>query len=259
MQNAFLIALFISVVLLRLKNKISSIRNAKHIMKWLINYLTSSIGQKTIMTLTGLFLIIFLFVHLIGNFQLFADDGGKSFNLYTQFMSTNPLIQIVAKGLYLFIVIHTIQGILIAIKNRKAKGQKYAVSKDPSGSWASKNMALLGILIFAFLMLHMGDFWFSLKWEDSFPTVSYDNGEVVKDAFSRVQLTFSRLPFVIAYIIGLIALSFHLFHGFESAFQSLGLRHRKYTPIIHFIGIAYSLLVPAAFAMMPLYMYFSKS
>ena len=206
------------------------------------------------MTLTGLFLVLFLLIHLLGNLQLFVEDGGKSFNIYTHFMGHHPLIQGVAKGLYLFIIIHSIQGILIAIKNRRSKQKKYASRKDESGSWASKNMALLGSLVLAFLFLHMGDFWWKLKFHDDIPIVNYD-GETMKDAYLQVKSTFSKLPFVIAYLVGLLALSFHLYHGFESSFQTLGIRHKKYTPIIRWVGIAYSIVVPLAFALMPIYFY----
>ena len=207
------------------------------------------------MTLTGLFLILFLLVHLIGNFQLLYNDGGRAFNIYTDFMGHNPLIQTVAKGLYLLILVHTVQGILLVRKNRLAKGSTYAVKSGQQGTWASRNMALLGILIFAFLMIHMGDFWWKLKFTEV-PVVEYD-GVVVKDAYAKVSETFSRIPFVIAYLIGLLALAFHLIHGFASAFQSLGLNHKKYTPVVEFIGVAYSILVPLGFAIMPVYMYFN--
>ena len=117
-------------------------------------------------------------------------------------------------------------------------------------------MALLGILIFAFLMLHMGDFWWKLKFHDNLPMVTYD-GVTMADAYTKVAETFSKWPFVVAYIIGLLALGFHLLHGFQSAFQTLGLRHKKYTPIIEAIGVIYTVLVTVGFAVLPIYMFFN--
>jgi succinate dehydrogenase / fumarate reductase cytochrome b subunit len=225
-------------------------------MGWFKTFIVSSIGQKIVMTLTGLFLVIFLLVHLAGNLQLLQNDGGKAFNIYTEFMSHNPVIQTVAKLLYAFILIHAVQGVLIAVKNRKAKVKKYAVESRETGTWASKNMALLGILIFAFLMLHMGDFWWKLKFHDDLPMVTYD-GATMADAYAKVGETFSKWPFVVAYLIGLVALGFHLLHGFQSAFQTLGLRHKKYTPIIEVIGVVYTVLVTVGFAVLPIYMYFN--
>jgi len=128
-------------------------------MSWLFNFLTSSVGRKAIMSLTGLFLILFLVVHLIGNLQLLAGDEGKAFNVYSDFMGNNMLVQIISKGNFFFILLHTIQGLLLYFKNKKAKGSKYAVSPKNNTSWASNNMALLGTLLLAFILMHLGHFW----------------------------------------------------------------------------------------------------
>ena len=227
-------------------------------MSWVTNFLTSSIGRKLIMSLTGLFLISFLLVHLLGNLQLLAGDGGTSFNVYAKFMTQNPLIKFISYGLYALILLHTILGILLWSKNRGAKGGQYAAS--PKGqkdvTWASKNMALLGTLILAFLLLHMGDFWWKMKM-DQLPYVDID-GVQVKDLYSKVSESFSNLWIVIAYLVGLAVLGFHLWHGFQSAFQTLGLNHPKYTPLIKASGKAFSILVPIAYAILPLYFFFGK-
>ncbi|MEE9371451.1 MAG: succinate dehydrogenase cytochrome b subunit [Saprospiraceae bacterium] len=228
-------------------------------MSWLISFFASSIGRKLIMSLTGLFLITFLIVHLIGNLQLLYDDGGQAFNTYAYFMTHNPIIKTVSWGLYALILLHAIQGVLLALYNRKAKGTKYAVNNYENVSWASKNMTLLGILVFAFLLLHMGDFWWKMKFTEELDMVTYAGFDhSIKDLFTRVSLAFEELWIVIAYMIGLLALAFHLFHGFDSAFQTLGLRHKKYTPLISAVGKTYSILIPIGFAIIPLYIYFTK-
>lgn len=229
-------------------------------MMWIIQFLTSSIGRKLIMSLTGLFLTSFLIVHLIGNIQLLFPDGGEAFNTYAYMMTHNPIIKFISFGLYFFIVLHAVQGILLAKSNLAAKGSKYAVSTNENASWASKNMALLGILILAFLLIHMGDFWYKMKFTEELDVVtSYAGYEFgVKDLYQQVRTSFSQLWIVIVYLIGLGALSFHLLHGFESAFQTIGLRHKKYTPLIKGIGIAYALLVPIGFAIIPIIIYFTK-
>src|SRR5688572_2805085 len=135
-------------------------------MNWIVRFFTSTLGQKYIMSLTGLFLISFLIVHLSGNLQLLADDGGESFNIYAGFMSHNTIIRIISIGLYTFIVLHAIQGIILAIKNKKAKGSNYKNGKPAGTTWEARNMALLGILIFAFLCFHMGDFWWKMRFTD---------------------------------------------------------------------------------------------
>lgn len=224
-------------------------------MRWLTDFLTSSIGKKLVMSLTGLFLISFLIVHLIGNLQLFFNDGGQAFNVYAHFMTSNPLVKFISIGLYAGILLHAIQGILMALTNKKAKGSKYAVTTYSNGSWMSKNMALLGTLIFAFLCIHMGDFWYKVKFTDSLEMITYPGVDYqVKDLYSKVYASFSQWWIVLIYMIGLIALLLHLLHGFQSAFTSLGLRHKKYTPIINLMGIGYSVAVTLGYASIPIYM-----
>jgi succinate dehydrogenase / fumarate reductase cytochrome b subunit len=228
-------------------------------MNWLSRFLTSSLGQKVIMSLTGIFLILFLIVHMSGNLQLLADDGGRSFNIYAAFMSENPFIRVISIGLYAGILLHSIQGITLAIANRKAKGGKYAHGKVAGATWASKNMALLGILIFAFLCLHMGDFWVKMRFTDQLTMVTYPgHEEAVQDIYSRVNIAFQNILVVIVYLVGVFALAVHLVHGFQSAFQTLGIAHKKYTPLINTIGWIYTIAICAGFAIMPLYHYFLR-
>lgn len=204
------------------------------------------------MSLTGLFLISFLVVHLIGNLQLLIPDDGKTFNIYAKFMTTNPVVKFLSIGLYSGILLHAIQGLLIAFGNKKAKGSKYAVTTYENGTWMSKNMALLGTLILFFLCVHMGDFWYKMKFTDHIPMVTYDGVEM-QDLYARVYTAFSQVWIVIIYLIGLVALALHLLHGFQSAFTSLGLRHKKYTPIIKLMGIGYSIVIPLLYAIIPLF------
>ncbi len=226
-------------------------------MKWLVQMLTSSIGQKLIMSLTGLFLIIFLVVHLAGNLQLLIDDQGETFNKYAREMTTNPLIKTVSYGLYFFILLHTVQGIVLYFRNRAARGGKgYAVRARNETSWPSRYMALLGSIIFLFLVIHMGQFWAQMHW-GNLPRLSYEGyPHVVKDLYTPVALVFNQWWFVVLYLVSLLALSFHLWHGFQSAFQTLGINHYKYTPIIQGLGKLYSIVIPLGFAIIPLYFYF---
>ena len=222
-------------------------------MSWITDFFTSSIGRKIIMSLTGFFLILFLLVHLVGNLQLLAGDGGEAFNVYAYFMTHNPVIMTISYGLYFFILLHTLVGIAIWWKNKKAKGQKNAVVTSVGSSWASKNMALLGSLIFVFILIHMGDFWLKMKL-DQVQYATYD-GISYKDLYAQCIVTFSEPIFVIGYVIGMVVLAFHLWHGFQSAFQTLGISHSKYTPIIKGLGRIYAILVPLGFAIIPVYMY----
>lgn len=225
-------------------------------MGWFSRFLTSSIGQKFVMALTGIFLILFLVVHLIGNLQLLRDDGGEAFNIYAYFMTHNPLIKTVSYVLYASILLHAVQGILIWRNNQTARGgQRYAVSHARPSERASRNMAWIGIIIFVFLALHMYQFWFQMHW-GSLVYVEYDTyPHPVKDLYTLVAETYQNSGFVLFYVISMVVVGYHLWHGFWSAFQTLGLNHRKYTPLIKTLGMAYAIVVPALFALIPVWMY----
>ena len=224
-------------------------------MSWIVRFLASSLGQKLVMGLTGLFLILFLMTHLAGNLQLLKNDGGQSFNTYAYFMTHNPFIKLISYGLYFFIILHAFLGILISIKNMKSKGKKYAIRTKENSSLAARNMPLLGILLLAFLFIHMGDFWLKMKM-GKLTMVQYTGIDyAVVDLNERVTEAFKVLWIVIAYIIGQVALGLHLWHGFSSAFQTFGINHKKYSPGISFLGKVYSILVPLGFAIIPIWMY----
>lgn len=205
------------------------------------------------MALTGLFLITFLIVHLIGNLQLLHDDGGKAFNIYARFMTSNPLIKTVSYLLYASILVHVIWAILLTILNRRARGGSYAIT-NKSSAWTSRNMGVLGTIILVFLVIHLRQFWAEMHW-GGIPTVNYD-GEEVKDLYTVVALAFSEVWYVVLYVVCMAALAFHLWHGFSSAFQTLGLNHLKYNGVIDFVGRTIAIVIPAAFAWIPIEMFF---
>lgn len=225
-------------------------------MNWLTKFLTSSIGKKMIMSLTGLFLIIFLVVHLIGNLQLMASDGGQAFNEYAYLMTTNPLIKTVSYGLYFFILVHIVQGLVLWSQNRSARKSRYAVS-NPATDKTSQNMAWLGIIIMVFLILHLWQFWAQMKLGNLafVPASEYGDGSI-KNLYAPVYNAFKDPIYVVVYVLSMIVIALHLKHGFQSAFQTLGLNHKKYMPFIKTLGIVYSILVPLGFAIIPIYFYF---
>lgn len=210
------------------------------------------------MSLSGLFLITFLVVHLTGNLQLLMQDGGKQFNIYAKFMTTNPLIKTTSYLLYASILIHAIQGIALAVKNRKARGgSRYAKNVTKAvgtNAFAAKYMALFGIIIFIFIGLHLYQFWLQMKL-GNVAYLNYD-GKEVKDLYTLVAGAYENPVFVAVYVVSMIVIGFHLLHGFQSAFQTLGLNHKKYTPLIKGVGLVYSIAVPALFAIIPLSMHF---
>src|SRR6201996_1158349 len=124
----------------------------------------SSLGKKLIMALTGLFLCTFLIVHLGGNLLLFKHDDGFAFNVYANFLTHFPPIEVAAYILYLCILVHTLYALILTIKNRKARPVSYASANKSRASWSSKNMGLLGSILFLFIVIHMSDFWYAYKY-----------------------------------------------------------------------------------------------
>lgn len=222
-------------------------------MNWFLKLLSSSIGRKLLMALTGLFLILFLVIHLIGNLQLLKDDNGQAFNVYAKFMTTNPVIVTISYVNYTCILVHVIWALLITVGNRKARGaQSYAVVNN-SSPWTSRNMGILGTFILIFLVIHLRSFWYQMHW-GGIPTVNYD-GEEVKDLYATVDAAYSQAWFVGLYVFSMLILAFHLWHGFASSFQTLGWNHKKYNPVIAFVGKAFAIIVPALFALIPIWMF----
>jgi len=208
------------------------------------------------MALTGLFLIAFLLVHLIGNLQLLKDDGGHAFNVYAEFMSTNPLIQTISKVNFALILGHIIVSAILSVKNRKARGPVgYAVGNRKSSIWSSRNMGILGTIILVFLVVHLRNFWAQMHW-GGLPVLDYD-GKQVRDLYTLVYQWFHVGWYVALYVVCMIAIAFHLWHGFISAFQTMGLNHMKYNGLINVAGKAFSIIVPALFALIPIMMYLS--
>lgn len=222
-------------------------------MNWFTKFLSSTLGKKLIMALTGLFLISFLIVHLIGNLQLLHDDGGRAFNIYAKFMTSNPLIKTVSYLLYTSILVHALWALLLTLQNRKARGKGYAIA-NKSSEWSSRNMGILGTLILIFTVIHMRQFWAEMHW-GAVPMATYDGVEV-KDLYTIVAFAFEQPVYVILYVVSMVALAFHLWHGFSSAFQTLGLNHLKYNGVINFVGRTFAIVVPAAFAWIPIAMFF---
>ena len=228
-------------------------------MSWLSKFFSSSIGQKVIMSLTGIFLMLFLIVHLLGNFQLLKNDDGEAFNTYAFFMTHNPIIKIISYSLYAFILLHTVQGLRLWISNRASRGSnRYAVNHTRSSERSARNMAWFGMVIFIFLILHLWQFWLQMKMGilPAAEVPAYDRP--VQNLYLPVAEAFQNIYYVIFYVVCMVVVGFHLWHGFWSSFQTLGLAHRKYSPIIKIVGYVYSIGVSFGFAVIPILSYFSK-
>lgn len=217
---------------------------------------SSSVGRKVIMSLTGIFLILFLFVHVCLNACIWANDGGKTFNIAADFMGTNVVIRTIEVGLFVFFIIHIVQGLILAAKNQSRRGVGYAENYGNRGSrWYARSMGLLGTLVLLFLIVHLANFWFPSRWH-RVPEFTPLSDEHISDLFGLMQQTFSNIVIVIVYVLGCISLAYHLAHGFQSAFRTLGVHNRRYVRMLVNIGYGFSVIVCLAFAMMPITMYF---
>lgn len=216
-------------------------------MSWKQHF-TSSVGKKLVMSFTGIFLITFLIIHCYINAQIFWFDGGDKFNEAAHFMGTNPVIRILEFGLVAGFLLHIIQGLMLASQNNSKRSVKYAMKTGATSKWYSRSMGLLGTLILLFLILHTSQFWIPNR------ASQFATGEEL-NLYTRMADTFQNLWVVIIYVLGCVSLGFHLAHGFYSSFQTLGLGTPKYKAIIRSVGVAFSIIVPLIFALMPVAFY----
>ena len=227
-------------------------------MKW-SEFFTSSIGKKFVMGLTGLFLISFLIIHAGLNACIFADlfdpnDDGEMFNRAAHFMGASWVIRTLEIGLFAGIILHIVQGYAIEAKNLSRRGKGYQNNLGNKGSkWYSRTMGLLGTLLLLFLIMHIAHFWVPSRIT-GLEEAGYDPTH--HDLFARMIAVFQN-PFIVAlYILGCISLAWHLMHGFQSAFRTMGVYNNRYLVMIKNVGVWFSVLISIIFALMPVSMHF---
>lgn len=211
-------------------------------MGWLTKSLSSSIGKKYLMALTGIFLIIFLVIHLVGNLQLYF--GKEAFNTYVAVLSSvKPIVRVIELVLALGFFVHILYALRLWIANKKARPGKYAVNAGSKNSDVfSRTTLVTGSIIFIFLVFHLAHFWYPYN----FHTTSLTLYDIVVGWF--------QIPlYSIFYIIACLLLGYHLNHGFQSAFQTFGWNNSKYFPIVKAVGLIYTLLMTIGFGSIPIY------
>lgn len=212
----------------------------------------SSIGKKLIMSITGIFLMLFLTVHLSVNLTLLIGDG-ETFNLAAHFMSTNPLIEIIEPILAIGLVVHIIYATYLTLQNRHARPIRYSKSAaNGLSTWSSKNMYILGTTIFLFMVIHLANFFWKIKF-GAIDTITY-NGNSISDTYSLVSGLFVNYwIYDVIYIIGAIFLGLHLSHGFWAAFQTIGWNGTKWIKRLEIIAYVYAIIIGVGFSIIPLY------
>ena len=216
-------------------------------------YFNSKIFQKALAALSGGFLILFLIGHLAGNLQLFipGEIGKKQFNAYALFMTTNPAVMVLSYLTYFSILLHSTLTIFLTLKSRSVRPVKYLVNSGSSNStWSSRNMAFLGTVLLIFLIVHLRSFWYEMH----FGEIGLDKWGN-KDLYTVTVTAFDNIFYTAFYVISMIMLAFHLHHGVESAFQTLGLNTLKYEKTIKFIGQGIAVVIPLVFATIPITLY----
>lgn len=206
------------------------------------------------MSLTGIFLISFLVIHVGVNACIWANDGGQMFNLASHFMGTTVVIRILEVGLFAGLILHIVQGLVLEVQNRTRRSNGYAVTLGNKGSkWYSRSMGLLGTLLLFFLIMHLSHFWVPSRFSD-LPTIDI-NGKEVANQYAEIVRVFQSPLVVTLYVLGCISLMYHLLHGFQSAFRTLGVPNGKYISLIKIVGFGFAVIVSLAFAMMPVSVY----
>jgi len=209
----------------------------------------SSIIRKLIMAITGLFLISFLFIHLVINLFTLAPSKDL-FNDAAHFMATNPIIYVMQYVLALGFIIHIVMGIKLTIQNKIARSQNYAYNNMSSNTdFSSRSMIISGGLIIVFLALHLRDYFYELKF------VGLPEGTTDYDLVVNL---FSNPYYTAVYVASFIVLGFHLNHGFSSAFQSAGANHKKYNPIIKAVSTGYSIFIALGFSTIAIFHFFNQ-
>jgi len=218
---------------------------------------TSSVGKKLVMGLTGISLILFLTVHVSINACVFADlvdsnENGEMFNKAAHFMGSTVLIRIMEVGLFAGILLHIIQGYLLTLENQKSRSVGYAVSYKDGSKWYSRSMGLLGTLILLFMVLHLYHFWVPARFTHvGLEEEVFYNDKGMHNMFALMQAVFSEWWVVLIYALGCISLAYHLAHGFQSAFKTIGVHNKRYNQMLISIGYGFSILVCVVFILMP--------
>ena len=214
-------------------------------MSWFIRYLDSSLGKKLVMAVTGLFLYVYLIIHLAANLFLLRNDGGLAFNTYAEFMGSglNIPIRIIEIVLFLAFAYHILNGIRLWFNNKNARKIPYNEYKPSANStFYSRFMIQSGLVVLIFLVIHLLDFFIPYRFSSPDMTM-----------YQSVVMKFNNTWWSVIYLIAMVLLTFHLVHAFQSGFQTLGLRHTKYTAFIKGFGVVVSILICAGFALIPLY------
>ncbi|MEM1321278.1 MAG: succinate dehydrogenase cytochrome b subunit [Bacteroidota bacterium] len=213
--------------------------------------------RKFIVAGTGLFLCLFLIVHLSANcILLLPEDIARDlYNSYSTTLRESPLIKVVAYLLYLSIILHVVYALLVTIRNRQSKPVKYALNHTHENStWTSQNMGLIGCFILLFIIIHLANFWARIKLGMGEPVGLDPAGQV--DVYDVTYSLFQNIYYVVFYSLLMIPLGLHLHHGLKSAFKTLGFYHRNGLKMLAQVAVIYAAVMAVGFGIIPFIVYF---
>lgn len=217
------------------------------------NFFNSSVGKKIFMSISGLFLILFLLVHLSINFLTVLDSTGQLFNKVAEFMETNPLIFVTRFVLAAGFLLHILYGSWLTLQNRKTRPIQYAVSSKTDVSWSSQNMWITGAVIFGFLVIHLYNYFYKFTFTDLI-----ESGQITKFELVTGLFHFSNWAYTIIYVVWFIVLGLHLNHALYSAFHTIGLSNQKWLVRLKWASSIYAFIITVGFSTISLY-FFIKS
>ena len=206
------------------------------------------------MSLAGIFLLTFLLVHMGINLLIVIFDDPMVYNKAAHIMSTNILIKIFEIILFGGLLLHMIYAVILQIQNWIARPKRYNKANYSNTSFFAKFMIHTALITLVFLVIHFMDFYIKAKFGHAAEVIV--DGKTYHDFASEIVDKFKMLPFVIFYIAAFVFLGFHLVHGFQSAFKTLGMDHKKYTPVVQFLAIIYSSIIVGGYSFIPVYIYF---
>jgi len=212
-------------------------------MSWFGRTFASSLGKKYVMALTGILLVGFLFAHLAGNLLIFKSDEGAAFDEYARGYETNPLLPLAEIGLAALFIAHIALALRVSAQNRDARSQRYSVRASMGAKTvSSSSMLVTGVIVLLFLLVHLWDFRVGkLSHEEGTSLASLVRGRLGNPVGAAI------------YLVGVVALGFHLRHAFRSAFQTLGVNHPNVNALLARASIAIAILLGLGFAAFPIF------
>lgn len=210
-------------------------------MNWVIRAFSTSVGKKQLMAVTGLLFLLFLATHLLGNLSIYG--GSAAFVSYAERLHALGNLLVVAEvGMALALIIHVSMAVILFFQNRRARPVNYAVDKSGGGgrTFSSQTMPYTGLLILAFLGVHLATFSHHIV------------DQTTRNIFQIAVAVFSRKVFLAIYLSGVVIVAFHVRHGLWSAFQTVGANHPKYLPFIQKASLVFAVIVGLGFGSLPL-------